>query len=40
MLKTSSITGVDKLKKEIKDLPLEGKIEVLTMLEDELFSCS
>ncbi|OIN97118.1 hypothetical protein AUJ66_04380 [Candidatus Desantisbacteria bacterium CG1_02_38_46] len=38
MLKTNSITGIDKIKKAVKDLPLEGKIEVLTMLEDELFA--
>ncbi len=38
MLKTISDAGVDKIKKAVKDLPLERKIEVLTMLEEELFT--
>ena len=38
MLKINSITGVDKIKKAVKGLPLECKIEVLTMLEEELFA--
>lgn len=38
MLKTISDAGVNKIKKAVKDLPLERKIEVLTMLEEELFA--
>lgn len=38
MLKTISDAGVNKIKKAVKDLPLERKIEVLTMLEKELFA--
>ncbi len=38
MLKTTSDTGLNKIKKAVKDLPLEKKIEVLTMLEEELFA--
>ena len=38
MLKTISDASLNKLKKAVKDLPLEGKIEVLTMLEEELFA--
>ena len=38
MLKTISEAGVNKIKKAIKDLPLERKIEVLNMLEEELFA--
>jgi len=38
MLKTISEAGVNKIKKAIKDLPLEREIEVLNMLEEELFA--
>lgn len=38
MLKTISDAGLNKIKKAVKDLPLERKIEVLTMLEEELFA--
>jgi len=38
MLKTISEAGVNKIKKAIKDLPLERKIEVLNMLEEELYA--
>lgn len=38
MLKTISDAGVNKIKKAVKDLPLERKIEVLTMLEEKLFA--
>ncbi len=38
MLKTISDANLNKLKKSVKDLPLERKIEVLTMLEEELFA--
>jgi hypothetical protein len=38
MLKTISDAGVNKIKKAIKDLPLDRKIEVLNMLEEELFA--
>ncbi len=38
MLKTVSDANVDKIKKAVKALPLERKIEVLTMLEEELFA--
>jgi uncharacterized coiled-coil DUF342 family protein len=37
MLKTVSDGDLDKIKKAVKDLPPESKIEVLTMLEEELF---
>jgi len=37
MLKTVSDADLDKIKKAVKDLPPESKIEVLTMLEEELF---
>ena len=37
MLKTVSDADVAKIKKAINDLPIEKKIEVLTMLEEELF---
>ncbi len=38
MLKTVSDASVDKIKKAVKSLPLERKLEVLTMLEKELFA--
>jgi len=38
MLKTVSDADLDKIKKAVKSLPLERKIEVLTMLEEELFA--
>lgn len=38
MLKTILDAGLNKIKKAVKDLPLEKKIEVLTMLEEELFA--
>jgi len=38
MLKTVSDREADKLKKAVKALPLEKKMEVLTMLEKELFA--
>ncbi len=38
MLKTISDAGLNKIKKSVKDLPLEKKIEILTMLEEELFA--
>ncbi len=38
MIKTISDAGLNKLKKAVKALPLEKKIEVLTMLEEELFA--
>jgi hypothetical protein len=38
MLKTVSDADLDKIKKDVKNLPLERKIEVLTMLEEELFA--
>jgi len=38
MIKTISDAGLNKLKKAVKSLPLEKKIEVLTMLEEELFA--
>ncbi len=38
MLKTNSDTGLNEIKKVIKNLPFERKIEVLTMLEEELFA--
>ena len=38
MLKTISDADLDKIKKAVKKLPIERKIEVLTMLEEELFA--
>lgn len=38
MIKTISDANLNKLKKAVKDLPLDRKIEVLTMLEEELFA--
>ena len=38
MLKTISNSGLNKIKKAVKELPVERKIEVLTMLEEELFA--
>ena len=38
MLKAISDEGLKKIKKAVKDLPIEKKIEVLTMLEEELFA--
>jgi hypothetical protein len=38
MIKTSSVADFNRLKKTIKDLPTGMKIDVLTMLEDELFA--
>jgi hypothetical protein len=38
MLKTVSDADLDKIKKAVKNLPPERKIEVLTMLEEELFA--
>jgi len=38
MLKTISNADLNKIKKTVKDLPIEMKIEVLTMLEEELFA--
>ena len=38
MLRTNPTKGLDEIKKAVKDLPLEGKIEVLTMLEEEVFA--
>ena len=38
MLKTNPGTSLNKIKKAVKELPLESKIEVLTMLEEELFT--
>jgi hypothetical protein len=38
MQKTVSDADLDKIKKDVKNLPLERKIEVLTMLEEELFA--
>lgn len=38
MLKTISDAGLNKIKKAVKDLPIERKIEVLTTLEEELFA--
>jgi hypothetical protein len=37
MEKAVSDADLDKIKKAVKKLPLERKIEVLTMLEEELF---
>jgi hypothetical protein len=38
MLRTISDAGLNKIKKAVKNLPIEEKIEVLTMLEEELFA--
>ena len=38
MLRTNPIKSLDKLKGAVKGLPLEGKVEILTMLEEELFA--
>jgi len=38
VLKTISDAGLNKIKKAVKDLPLEKKIDLLTMLEEELFA--
>ena len=38
MLKTISNSGLNKIKKAVRELPVERKIEVLTMLEEELFA--
>lgn len=38
MLKTISDVEADKIKRAVKDLPVERKIELLTMLEKELFA--
>ncbi|MBI5048000.1 MAG: hypothetical protein HZB54_03480 [Deltaproteobacteria bacterium] len=38
MLKTISDSGLNEIKKAVKSLPLAKKIEVLTMLEKELFA--
>ena len=38
MLKTNPSPSLNKIKKAVKELPLESKIEVLTMLEEELFA--
>ncbi|MEK6583048.1 MAG: hypothetical protein AABZ25_11765 [Nitrospirota bacterium] len=38
MQKTIADAGFSKIKKTVKDLPFEKKIEVLTMLEEELFA--
>ena len=38
MEKAVSDADLDKIKKAVKKLPLERKIEVLTMLEEELFA--
>lgn len=38
MSKTVTITDINKIKKAVKNLPVEKKIEVLTMLEEELFT--
>jgi len=38
MMKTTSDADLNKIKKAVKDLPLEKKIEVLSMLEEELFA--
>lgn len=38
MLKTFSDASLDKIKKAVKSLPLKKKVEVLTMLEEELFA--
>jgi len=38
MLRTNPTKDLSELKKAVKGLSLEGKIEVLTMLEEELFA--
>jgi len=38
MIRTVSDLGLNKIKKAVRDLPLEKKMEVLSMLEEELFS--
>jgi hypothetical protein len=38
MEKAVSDADLDKIKKAVKNLPIERKIEVLTMLEEELFA--
>ena len=38
MLSTNPTKSLDKIKGVVKDLPLEGKVEILTMLEEELFA--
>jgi hypothetical protein len=38
MLKTISDTDLNKIKKTVRKLPAEMKIEVLNMLEEELFA--
>lgn len=38
MLKTDSDAEVAKIKKAVNNLPIEKKIEVLAMLEEELFA--
>ncbi len=38
MLKTISDAEADKIKRTVKDLPRGRKIELLTMLEEELFA--
>jgi len=38
MIRTVSDLGLNKIKKAVRDLPLEKKMEVLTMLEEELFA--
>lgn len=37
MLKTTTDADLNRIKKIVKQLPLEKKIEVLTMLEEEVF---
>jgi len=38
MLKAVTNADLDKIKKAVKNLPIERKIEVLAMLEEELFA--
>lgn len=38
MLATDSSVGLSRIKKTVQRLPLKSKIEVLTMLEEELFA--
>ncbi|MBI4689144.1 MAG: hypothetical protein HY754_02575 [Nitrospirae bacterium] len=38
MQKTIADAGFSKIKKTVRDLPFEKKMEVLNMLEDELFA--
>jgi len=38
MLRTNPIKSLDKIKGTVKSLPLEDKVEILTMLEEELFA--